>query len=258
MTTPSIPQLTQALTTQGLPAPHPLFLTPILSPGTSQRTAPPMPALAATAKLRLLNADLTQPHILDPSKTLCLPPGIADVRVVSRVLTADVPVQVLDIQDLSRSRWEQVEALEMERKGETTKGRQVIRAVPTQPDGDIISGTAASPETTSNTQGNANQNAGAAKSNGPFKLLLQDMKGQTVYGFELKRVDKVGYPPTMNIGCKIMLKKGAKVARGLVLMEPGSVLVLGGKIEALDKSWREGREKALRDAVGAGRDRNND
>jgi len=146
----------------------------------------------------------------------------------------------------------------MERKGETTKGRQVIRAVPTQPDGDIISGTAASPETTSNTQGNANQNAGAAKSNGPFKLLLQDMKGQTVYGFELKRVDKVGYPPTMNIGCKIMLKKGAKVARGLVLMEPGSVLVLGGKIEALDKSWREGREKALRDAVGAGRDRNND
>ena len=93
------------------------------------------------------------------------------------------------------------------------------------------------------------QGTGAKLSNGPFKLLLQDMRGQKVYGFELRRVEKVEYPPTMSIGCKFMLKKGAKVARGVVLLEPGVCVVLGGRIEGLDKEWREGREKRLRDAV---------
>jgi RecQ-mediated genome instability protein 1 len=75
------------------------------------------------------------------------------------------------------------------------------------------------------------------------------MKGTKVYGFELKRVEKLGYPPGMSLGCKVMLKRGCKVARGMVLLEPGCVVVLGGKIEALDKAWREGREERLREAV---------
>jgi len=54
----------------------------------------------------------------------------------------------------------------------------------------------------------------------------------------------------MSIGCKIMLQKGCKVGRGMVLLEPGMVVVLGGKIESLDKRWKEGREKALLEAVG--------
>lgn len=247
-TPPSIPQLTQALTSLGLPTPHPSFLTPILTPGASSQRLPPLAALTATAKLRLLNADITAAHTLDPARTLSLPARITDANVASRALDADVPVQVVGIEDLGRSRWEQIEALEMERKGEFAKGREVIRVVPESEDG----GAGGSSSLPSGAQREA-----VVRSNGPFKLLMEDIKGQRVYGFELKRVEKVGYPPLMSIGCKIMLKKGAKVARGMVLLEPATVVVLGGKIEALDKSWREGREKDLRDAVGdGGRGRN--
>ena len=149
-------------------------------------------------------------------------------------------VQVLGVEDTSRSRWEQIEALEMERKGEMTKGREVIRVV--APDEEPSSASTQAPASTS-------QNS-VEKSHGPYKLELQDVRGNMVYGFELQKVAKIGYPPLMSIGCKILLKKGCKVARGMVLLEPGNVVVLGGKIETLDKVWREGREKALRDAVG--------
>jgi RecQ-mediated genome instability protein 1 len=224
---PSIQQLSQALTSQGLPHPHASFLTPILTPGPSQRL-PPLAALAATAKLRLLKADFTSPQTLDPSRTLSLPAQITDPTIASRVLDNDVPVQVVEIEDLSRSKWEQVETLEMERKGEFTKGREVIRVVPESED----AGGAAMGESGSGSAQNA-QRAAGERSNGPFKLLMEDIKGQRVYGFELKRVEKVGYPPVMSIGCKVMLKRGAKVARGMVLLEPATAVVLGGKIEAL-------------------------
>lgn len=125
-----------------------------------------------------------------------------------------------------------------------TKGREVIRFVA---DGDTA---ATGPASTAASTSVQDQGSVAVKSNGPFKLCMQDMKGTKVYGFELKRVEKIGYPPMMHIGCKIVLKKGCKVARGMVLLEPGSVVVLGGKIEGLDKHWREGREDALRNLVG--------
>ncbi len=56
-------------------------------------------------------------------------------------------------------------------------------------------------------------------------------------------------PPTMGIGAKMLLRKGCKVSRGVVMLEPGSVMVFGGRIEVLDKSWREGREERLRKEV---------
>lgn len=88
-----------------------------------------------------------------------------------------------------------------------------------------------------------------AVSKGPFKLLLQDWKGGKIYGFELRKVEKVGYPPVMSIGCKVLLKGGAKVARGMILLEPSSMAVVGGRVEGLDKAWVEGREKSLRERV---------
>ena len=151
-------------------------------------------------------------------------------------------MQILSVEDLSKSKWEQIEALEMERKGETTKGREVIRVVPVD-DEPSSAATQAPQGTPANAQ---------LKFGGPFKVEMQDVRGVKVYGFELKRVEKLGYPPVMSIGCKVMLRKGCKVARGMVMLEPGTVVVLGGKIEVLDKQWREGREKALREAVGDG------
>ncbi|KAH8590877.1 hypothetical protein B0O99DRAFT_633698 [Bisporella sp. PMI_857] len=240
MTTPTLSQLSTALTTLGLPKPHPSFLAPILLPAPG-RALPPLQALAATAKHRLLSSDLATPGIFD-SSVGSLPPQITDVKIASSQLPADVFVQVVGIEDLSRSKWDQIEALEMERKGETTKGREVIRVVPSENDEPSFTATLV-PHTSNSVQ----------KSSGPFKLEFQDIKGAKVYGFELKRVEKIGYPPSMNIGCKVMLKRGCKVSRGMLMLDPRNCIVLGGKIESLDKAWREGREQALREKVRDGR-----
>ncbi|PBP26068.1 hypothetical protein BUE80_DR003037 [Diplocarpon rosae] len=190
----TIPLLTASLTALSLPSPTPSFLHPILHPAN--------------------------------------PNGIADARVPSRALPQDVFVQVLDVQDVGRSRGEQIEQLESERKGEAVKGREVIRVVPADAEEQHLRAP---------TQSQTGR--------GPLKLLLQDCTGATVWGFELSRVEKLGVPPVMGIGCKLLLKKGIKVARGMVLLEPGLVLVFGGKIEGLEKAWREGREARLRREV---------
>lgn len=167
------------------------------------------------------------------------------MKVVERKLGWDVVVQVLDIEDTGRSKWGQIEAMEAERKGEGMRGRQVVRVVAAE-GGEGVG--------TTSMQGVGSEAGAGSKSNGPFKVVLQDFKGVKVYGFELKTVEKIGFPGSgsgaMSIGAKILLKKGTKVARGMVLLEPGFTTVLGGKIEGMDKLWREGREKSLRDAVG--------
>ena len=131
--------------------------------------------------------------------------------------------------------------LEAERKGERTKGREIIRVVAEDP-------------TQATQASNLNPRADEGRKLGPFKLTLQDRNGQTIYGFELKKVEKIGYPPMLGIGAKIMLKKGCKVARGMVLLQPESVVVLGGRIDRLERGWREGREERLREAVKRARD----
>ncbi len=237
MATPTLSALASALTSapHNLPSPSPAFLTPILRPA-------PLPSLVATAKIRLLSSDLTLGSILAPSAPI-LPANLSEPEVQSTVLREEIFVQVLDIVDIGRSKWDQIEALEAERKGETTKGREVIRVIPTPADGEAPS--SASTQALGATQPNSAQSV----SKGPFKLLLQDLKGNKVFGFELKKVEKIGMPPLMNIGCKIMLRRGTKVARGMVLLDPGTVTVFGGKIDSLDKAWREGREQRLRDEV---------
>ncbi|KAG9230265.1 hypothetical protein BJ875DRAFT_161626 [Amylocarpus encephaloides] len=233
---PTLAQLTHALTSSGLPTPAPSFLSPILnSPNTSQRT-PPLTSLVATARLRLLQSDITHPGIL-ASTTATFPRNISAATVVSASLSADIPCQVLGVEDLSLSRWDVICALESERKGETTKGREVIRVLPTPPE-DSTQATQSPPTTSSS--------PAPSPSLGPFKILLQDAAGQRVYAFELRRVEKLGCPPVMNIGCKVVLRRGAKVARGVVLLEPATVVVLGGKMEGEDRKWREGREERLR------------
>jgi RecQ-mediated genome instability protein 1 len=232
---PTLQQLTTSLTSQGLPTPHPSFLQPILTSGLQKNT--PLQGITATAKIRLLSADISLSSILLPI-TPSFPQNIADVKTTSRKLDRDIVVQVLDIEDLGKSKWEQIELLESERKGEMTKGREVIRVVPNED---------AQPSTAS-TQAIGTQ-AQAQGKEGPFKLLIQDCKGRKCYGFELKNVPKIGYPPEMGIGCKILLRKGSQVARGVVLLEPERAIVLGGRIEGLDKAWREGREQRLRDIV---------
>lgn len=151
-----------------------------------------------------------------------------DANTKERRLSGSIAVQVLAIEDMSKSRWEQIEAIEALERGEGTKGREIIRVAAAEDD----------------------DSAGAAvqKSGGPHKLLLQDAAGKRVYGIELKGLEGVGLG--MSIGCKVVLKN-TLVARGVVLLEPATVTVLGGKIEELHKAWKEGRKAELKAAIEA-------
>ncbi|RDW73957.1 hypothetical protein BP5796_07399 [Coleophoma crateriformis] len=235
---PTLQQLSNSLTSIGLPTPAAQFLTPILHPESQTAHQRPLQVLTATAKHRLLSSDISNANVLSTSKNGCLPPNVSNVERKELILANDVCVQVLDVEDIGRSQWEQIEEMEMERKGEMVKGRQVIRVVADDLDVDSTQATTSSSKT----------------SHGPFKLLLQDMNGNKVYGFELQKVPNIGLPSMgMSIGSKLMLRKGSKIARGVVLLEPKYVLVLGGKIEGMDKQWREGREAKLRATVGESR-----
>ena len=140
--------------------------------------------------------------------------------------------QVLAIEDMSKSRWEQIEAIEALERGEGTKGREIVRVVaPTEADDESASG-----------------NVGIITKGGPHKVLLQDVKGTRAYGIELRGVEGLGLE--MSIGCKVLLKD-IKVTRGVLLLEPGSTSVLGGKIEGLHRVWRENRKVELRAAIEA-------
>ena len=155
-----------------------------------------------------------------------------DPNVRERRLRGPVAVQVLGVEDMGRSRWEQVEAMEAVERGEGTKGREIIRVAPGETGDD----------------GGERKTVGAAV--GPHKLLVQDARGMRVYAIELVRVAGVGVG--MSIGCKIVLRD-VVVARGVVLLEPMSTSLLGGKIEGLHRAWRENRKAELKAAIrGAG------
>ncbi|PQE32362.1 mediated genome instability Rmi1 protein [Rutstroemia sp. NJR-2017a WRK4] len=237
--TPPIPSLLlQTLQTQFFPLPSPSFLLPILSPPTN-RPPPPLPALIATTKHRLLSANLLTPGLLDPS-TRALPPGASDPGVREWRLEFDVPVQVVDIVDVGRSWGEVLGEVEMERLGERRKGREVVRIVPGEGGEDGDGG------------GGRGRERGGGGKGGPYKLLLQDIKGTTIWGLEIERMEaKIGFPPVLGVGGKIMLRKGCAVWRGVVGLSErgGSCVILGGKVEALDKAWREGWEERLRKEI---------
>ena len=135
-------------------------------------------------------------------------------------------MQVLSVEDMSKSRWEQIEAIEALERGEGTKGREIIRVAATE----------------------EGEDENAARDGGPHKLALQDAKGTRIYAIELKGVEGVGLG--MSMGCKMVLRN-VVVARGVVLLEPGTTSVLGGKIEGLHKAWKEGRKAELKAAIEA-------
>ncbi|KAL8949866.1 MAG: hypothetical protein Q9222_004059 [Ikaeria aurantiellina] len=191
---------------------------------STQKPTTPLPALTQTALFRLLSSDITISLTADAPN--CLPSNIHDVNIKERHIQSSIVLQVLGIEDMGKSRWEQVEAIEALERGEGTKGREIIR-VPTTEDGD-------------------DSGAKIDNSGGPHKLSLQDASGTRVYGIELK--DIKGIDLGMSIGCKVVLKHPI-VARGVVLMEPANTTILGGKIEALHKAWKENRKAELKAAI---------
>jgi RecQ-mediated genome instability protein 1 len=158
-----------------------------------------------------------------------------------------VVVQVLDLEDVSRSRWEQVEELEAIQRGEGTRGREVIRLPVAVEDGEE-SGEGEGEQQQEQRQQRQGQSAGGK--NSTHKLVVQDCKGQKAYALELKRVDRIAVGKT-SIGEKILLKAGTTVARGVLMLEPGQCVVLGGKVEAWHRAWVDGRLARLKEAAAA-------
>lgn len=232
---------------------------------------PPLPALLSTAQFRLLASDITTS--LSPPSTDLLPSDIADVNVKERVLSGHVIVQVLDVLDIGSSKWSQVEAIERVERGEEIRGREVIRTVDGMEDEDGSGPDPASTAARSTSAATTNANANASSTNtsnkklsaGPHKLVVQDPRGTKVLAFELVKVPKIGLSiaasavlpgsqnsrpssqddPGMYLGCKLLLKPGTVVRRGMVMLRPERCDVLGGKVEAWDKKWKEERKQTL-------------
>lgn len=195
---------------------------------STTRPSTALAALKQTCLFRLLATDITTS--LNQPATSVLPEDILRGTVQSRSIAGPIVCQVLDIEDIGQSRWSQVEAIEARERGEMTKGREIVRVI--EPENDD-SGQATAP----------------AQSKGPFKLLLQDAKGLQIYALDLRGID--GFNTSMNMGVKLLLRN-IEVRRAVIMLEPSNVQILGGKLEALDKAWNEGRKDRLIKAASAG------
>ncbi|KAF2869207.1 hypothetical protein BDV95DRAFT_609437 [Massariosphaeria phaeospora] len=220
--------------TQHLHARH-LHPTPAWLQSFASTTRPntPLPALKQTALFRLLATDITTS--LSPPASSLFPADIFNARIQSRHVAGPLVCQVLDISDIGHSNWSQVESIEAHERGETTKGREIVRMVDREDENDHNEAAAVGP---------------VMASKGPFKLLLQDAKGMKVYALDLRGLE--GINMGMSMGTKLVVRN-VDVRRAVVMLEPGGVQVLGGKMEALDKAWKAGRkERLVRDARGVG------
>lgn len=255
-----VSQLRAELLTQGLPPPSLALLTQLT---TARTPPPPLPSLLATARARILACDLSaasspstssshrqQPHpILDTSALSTLPPAAGDAASKESRLQADVFVQVLDVENLSASRWEQIEELEAVERGERTRGREIVRVSAEDDD------EANQPRTQTQTQQTPAAGAGGVTGGGAggktatHRVTLQDHAGRQVYGLELRRLDRLGVGATL-VGEKWLLRRGAALSRGVVMLTPETCVVLGGKVDAWHRAWVEGRLARLKEAVG--------
>ncbi|KAJ5766919.1 uncharacterized protein N7511_004535 [Penicillium nucicola] len=206
------------------------WLNAFLSSGTAPRNVPAS-ALAQTAIFRLLASDIRES--LSRHRSCVLPPNIATPTVQELRLQGAIPVQVLDIEDIGTSLWSQIEAIERVERGEAIRGREIVRTIAIGED----------PEASENNRSNNNIAAPGNSGSGPHRLMIQDAAGTVAIGVEMQRIEGISLDKP-GIGAKLLLRNPT-VARGMVLLTPATVTVLGGKIEALDKNRKEGRKARL-------------
>lgn len=202
---------------------------------SSQRNVPAS-ALTKTALFRVLASDIRQSLATNPISLF--PVDISDPAVQERRLPGPIPVQVLDIEDIGTSLWSQVEAIERIERGEAIRGREIVRTVNVGDDNEGME------NGSSNSTGTAGAPSSSVSSgSGPHRLILQDANGTKAVAIEMQRIEGISLEK-LPIGAKILLRN-ATVARGMVLLNPTCSTLLGGKIEALDKPWKEGRKARL-------------
>lgn len=230
------------------------WLSNFLASTSQQQQRAPISALTQTALFRILASNFTE-SLSTSTPSALLPGDISDPVIKERRIQGPVPVQVLDIEDIGTSLWSQVEAIERIERGETVRGKAIVRNVNVDESNDD-QGTESSshfdqtaarnnPSRTSsnnNTNVESGNNSGNA-SNGPHRLVLQDAAGTKVIALELKPIEGIAIGK-LPIGAKLVLKNTV-VGRGMVLLTPETVTLLGGKIEAMDAAWRKSRKESL-------------
>lgn len=202
---------------------------------SSQRNIP-VSALTKTALFRVLASDLQES--LSTNSSSQFPVDISDPTVQERRLQGKIPVQILDVEDIGTSLWSQVEVIERVERGEAIRGREIVRTIAVDED----------PEAAENNNAGSNGASGSSGF-GPHRLILQDAVGTKAVGIEMQRMEGISLEK-ISIGAKMVLRN-ATVARGMVLVNPGCAELLGGKIEALDRPWREGRKARLLERITA-------
>ncbi|KAI1809388.1 hypothetical protein GGS20DRAFT_572148 [Poronia punctata] len=170
-------QIRAGLQNQGLPLPS---LTWIKSALPNRNPLPPLPALTATVRARFLAADLKTPTLFDSPRP-SFPSNLGDPGVKEIRLASDIPVQVLDIENLSKSKWEQAEELEAIARGEQTRGREIIR-LPTGNEEDEYAGDSQPTQSTANGversghqgRGGPSASTNAAPKSSTHRVVLQE------------------------------------------------------------------------------------
>ncbi|KAJ6111809.1 hypothetical protein N7523_007870 [Penicillium sp. IBT 18751x] len=231
----------QIQSTKALPV-SPSWLNAVLGSSEQMQRNIPTSALTKTALFRVLASDFRESLTTNSSSRL--PVDIYDPTVQERRLAGPIPVQVLDIEDIGTSLWSQVEAIERVERGEATRGREIVRTVAVGEDQE------AQESSSANSNGNsAALNASGNSGYGPHRLILQDAAGTKAVAIEMQRIEGISLEK-LAVGAKFVLRD-ATVARGMILLNPASVDLLGGKIEALDKPWKEGRKARLLERITA-------
>ena len=227
MTNPQTQIAAQLLSTKSL-AVSPTWLDNFLSSTSSiQQRNIPISALTQTALFRVLTSDFRDS--LTTTTANLLPVDISDPTVKERRINGPIPLQVLDIEDIGTSLWNQVEAIERVERGEAIRGREIVRTVNVDED--------------SEERANHSNSNGGSGGNGPHRLILQDAADTRTVAIELKRISDIAIGE-LPIGAKLILRN-ATVARGMLLLSPECVTLLGGKMEAIDRVWRESRKERL-------------
>lgn len=231
MSNPEVHIRSHLLTSKSLPVSATWIANFFASISQNQQRAS-LSALTQTAVFRILASNFTESLSTSSPATL-LPRDISDPAIQERRIPGPVPVQVLDIEDIGTSLWSQVEKIEQVERGETIRGREIVRSV------NVDGG-----DSESNTNNNNNTTpSGNTVGHGPHRLVLQDSMGNKVVAMELKDIPGIAIDK-ISIGAKLVLKNTI-VGRGMILLTPDTVTLLGGKIEAMDTLWRKTRKERL-------------
>ncbi|OJJ48633.1 hypothetical protein ASPZODRAFT_150823 [Penicilliopsis zonata CBS 506.65] len=234
----------QLLSTRSLPISQAWLDRFVATSSTAQPNVNvPISGLTRTALFRVLASDFRE-TLSTANRPSLLPSDVFDPTIQERRLQGVVPVQILDIEDIGSSLWSQVEAIERVERGEAVRGREIVRTVNLEDGNQERDNPSNNASASANTNANnTTSNSSASSSHGPHRLIVQDAAGTRAVAVEIRSVEGVAVDKTP-IGAKLLLRN-ASVARGMVLLTPETVTYLGGKIEAMDRAWREGRKERL-------------